>query len=103
MIFSLRRWALGRWRCFWQAAATQRTTARSWGYFLAGLLVGLAGLAHYYGLFWLAVFGGLLLIRVITGEERLLAVVADGLWLLGGVAALWVPWARRDRGQLGIV
>src|SRR5206468_13128810 len=79
--------------CFWQASRSgHRARAQQWGYFLAGVLAGLAGLAHYYGLFWLAVFGVLLLIRLVGGQGPLTAVLKDGLWLLAGVALVWLPW-----------
>ncbi len=57
---------------------------------LAGLLVGLAGLAQLYGLFWLAVFiSGLAVTRLRYGQDgggRRLA------WLLGGSGLVWLPW-----------
>ena len=58
------------------------------GYSLTGFLAGLSSLSHLYGLFWLPVFVGLLLVRHRSGLWR-----QRTLWLLlVGFAGAWVPW-----------
>ena len=70
----------------------QTAQARRRSDFLAGLLVGLAGLAHYYGLFWAGIFGVLLLASGVVRSERPRALLGRGLWLAGGLALVWLPW-----------
>jgi 4-amino-4-deoxy-L-arabinose transferase-like glycosyltransferase len=57
---------------------------QGWRYGLAGLLAGLAGLTHVYGLFW--VFA---LVLLALWDRRGLKPV---LWLVAGTALPWVPY-----------
>ena len=61
-----------------------RANSRPWLYAAAGLLAGLSGLAHVYGLFWVP---ALLLLSVWDGRLKR----AAGLILLGA-AAPWLPY-----------
>src|SRR5262249_37760574 len=65
----------------------ERDHRRPW-YVLAGFLTGLASLSHLYGLFWLPVFVGVLMVR------RRWHVLHDGdVWLmLAGFATPWFFW-----------
>jgi 4-amino-4-deoxy-L-arabinose transferase-like glycosyltransferase len=58
-----------------------------WRYGLAGFLVGLAGLSHLYGVFWVAVLGALILWDG-AREGRLRALV----WLASGFLLPWLPY-----------
>lgn len=58
-----------------------------WRYGLAGLLVGLAGLSHVYGVFWVAVLGALVLWDG-APDGRLRAL----LWLGCGFVLPWLPY-----------
>ena len=58
-----------------------------WRYGLAGLLAGLAGLAHLYGLFWVAV----LCVLVVWDGARIGRRRALG-WLAVGAALPWLPY-----------
>jgi 4-amino-4-deoxy-L-arabinose transferase-like glycosyltransferase len=74
----------------WWAFLRQRRTGR-WPYaLLAGVLTGLAGLAHVYGLFWAAAF---LLCLLVEGFWRRRAEWRTGLWILTGTLACWLPVA----------
>ncbi len=74
---------LGAW-WFWLRA---RSTGRNRHDFLAGLLAGMAGLAHYYGLFWIVALLLLLLL------ERLYFTYQPTLRSLGQImAGASVPW-----------
>lgn len=58
-----------------------------WRYGLTGLLAGLAGLAHVYGLFWIAVLGVLVIWDGALGGRRRALV-----WLAGGAVLPWLPY-----------
>jgi hypothetical protein len=58
-----------------------------WRYGLAGFLIGLAGLSHLYGVFWMAVLGALVLWDG-AREGRLRALV----WLGSGFVVPWLPY-----------
>jgi hypothetical protein len=57
---------------------------RAWRYMVAGLLAGLAGLSHLYGVFWLAALGLLALWN--RAQWRCLAALAAGF------ALAWLPY-----------
>jgi 4-amino-4-deoxy-L-arabinose transferase-like glycosyltransferase len=61
-----------------------RKRARAWLYLLAGILAGLCGLAHVYGLFWVP---ALLVLALWDGQRRLTVFIA-----LGAVLP-WLPYA----------
>jgi 4-amino-4-deoxy-L-arabinose transferase-like glycosyltransferase len=58
-----------------------------WRYAAAGALAGLAGLAHVYGLFWVAALVGLVVWEGGSGDRR--RAVAH---VLGGAIAPWLPY-----------
>ena len=62
--------------------ARTRCSARL--YLAAGLLAGLSGLAHVYGLFWVP---ALLLLALADGRPR------QAGWLLAGSVLIWLPYA----------
>lgn len=73
--------------------SAQSETKRAW-YFVIGLLVGLAGLTHFYGLFLLPVFMLLMLWRRERGWLPQLAL------LLVGVVVAWLPYFAYVLGHL---
>ncbi len=72
--------------CYLFLIATQSQRMRY--FFLAGIFVGLAGLAHLYGLFWLPAFALVLLWQsgLKTFHERPLYL------LIVGALVIWTPW-----------
>ena len=64
--------------------ADQTKRAEGWRLGLAGLLAGLAGLTHVYGLFWVIV-----LVLLALWDRRGRVVV---LWLVGGAVLPWLPY-----------
>lgn len=77
---------LGAMLCFLRA---RRGGARAYD-FLAGILAGLAGLAHLYGLFWIPALLTLLLLDRICFSRG--TVRWSACLLLAGAFAAWVPW-----------
>jgi 4-amino-4-deoxy-L-arabinose transferase-like glycosyltransferase len=71
----------------WTFARGERDRRSVW-YGLTGLFTGLSSLSHLYGGFWLPVFVGLLVAR----HRRAVLRQRDFWLLLGGFAALWIPW-----------
>jgi hypothetical protein len=61
-----------------------RQSTGTWLYVGAGVLAGLAGLAHVYGLFWVP---ALLILAWWDGRTRAVA------WLMGGAVLPWLPYA----------
>lgn len=57
-------------------------------FFLSGVLVGLSGLNHMYGLFWLPALGLVLALREGWAAARRPA----GYLLLAGAGLAWLPW-----------
>jgi hypothetical protein len=57
-------------------------------FFASGLLVGVSGLNHMYGLFWLPAFGLLLALR----EGWVVPRRRAGYLLLAGTILPWLPW-----------
>jgi hypothetical protein len=66
----------------------ERDRRDAW-YVLTGLLTGLAGLAHLYGVFWLPIFAGLSIARRERDRQRQRILTL----LLAGFALPWAPWA----------
>lgn len=62
---------------------------RCWKYGMAGAFVGLASLAHLFGIFWLPVFIGIVLAR---GRGSASSLRSCGLMVLG-FALTWLPWS----------
>src|SRR5207237_7391646 len=57
-------------------------------FFVAGLLAGLAGMAHLYGLFWLAAFA-----LVLFWDTRFVVLRRRPLYLIAlGALLAWTPW-----------
>ena len=74
----------------WWAWLAARRTGRYRQYFLAGLLAGMAGLAHLYGLFWLiALLISLLLERLYFTRRP---VFRETCALVCGATAVWLFW-----------
>ena len=86
---------LGAW-WFWLRA---RSTGRNRHDFLAGLLAGMAGLAHYYGLFWIVALLLLLLLErfYFTHQPTFRSHRPDNGWSISPMADLDL----RNSFQLG--
>lgn len=59
-----------------------------WAYGVAGALIGVASLAHLFGVFWLPVFLGIVLVR---GRGSASSLMSSGLMVLG-FGLTWLPW-----------
>lgn len=77
---------LAAFACFLRGRATGRV---GWD-FLAGVCVGLAGLAHIYGLFWGAALIAALLVDRRMNPSAPIARPAAAMILAAG--AVWLPW-----------
>jgi 4-amino-4-deoxy-L-arabinose transferase-like glycosyltransferase len=75
----------------WWAFLHQRRTGRRRYALLTGVLVGLAGLAHLYGLFWAAAFGLCLLVERAWDPPQ--PALKPALWIAAGVLLCWLPVA----------
>ncbi len=71
----------------WAAWRAHRT-GRARDDCLSGMLAGLAGLAHLYGLVWVAVVVVWRWLEPVHRGVRLKRT----LWVLGGAGAAWLPW-----------
>jgi hypothetical protein len=68
-----------------------RSRRLSWLYLLAGVLAGLAGLAHVYGLFWVPA-----LLLLALWDRHLRATP----WILAGALLAWQPYAVYVAGDI---
>lgn len=75
----------------WWVFMKQRRTQQARYAVLGGLLTGLAGLGHVYGLFWLATFFLLLLLERWWAHGA--ATMRTAAWLTLGTAIVWLPVA----------
>ena len=77
----------------WSLIGAERGEARqgrgrNWKYGVAGAFVGLASLAHLFGVFWLPVFFGIVVAR---GRGSASSLMSSGFLVLGFTLA-WLPW-----------
>ena len=76
----------------WYVCMAAQTRHSDWLYWVAGGFIGLAGLAHLYGLFWLAALGLTLLWDSRHGvRDWRKALRPLGIMTLA-VAIVWLPW-----------
>jgi 4-amino-4-deoxy-L-arabinose transferase-like glycosyltransferase len=73
----------------WWAFIRQRQTGRLRYAVLSGLLAGLAGLAHVYGLFWIAAFGVIVLVERWWDPRR--PALRPVLLAAASALLVWVP------------